>query len=156
VWFGIAVAIGNTIAAGIVAAQGYIAALLPNIWLFLGVLDLGGIYALLGASSLAEWVLRFRAAVANTIILVALWASTPDSLWAGAIGFPPVAPMPWSHWLSVITAEVLFPVLGWTRCGYRVAVLFAFARVAMAWHQMGKCGQLLRPALEGTRSLMLE
>jgi APA family basic amino acid/polyamine antiporter len=53
-WFGIAAAIGNTIAAGIVAAQGYIAALLPNIWLFLGVWILGGIYALLGASSLAE------------------------------------------------------------------------------------------------------
>jgi len=29
VWFGIAAAIGNTIAAGIVAAQGHITALLP-------------------------------------------------------------------------------------------------------------------------------
>src|SRR5262245_63558598 len=53
-WFGIAAAIGNTIAAGIVAAQGYIAALLPNVWLFLGVWVIGGLYALFGASSLAE------------------------------------------------------------------------------------------------------
>jgi hypothetical protein len=30
VWFGIAAAIGNTIAAGVVAAQGYIAKLLPG------------------------------------------------------------------------------------------------------------------------------
>ena len=54
VWFGIAAAIGNTIAAGIVRAQGYIAGFLPNVWMFLGVWLLGGIYALMGASSLAE------------------------------------------------------------------------------------------------------
>ena len=53
-WFGIAAAIGNTIAAGIVAAQGYIASFLPNVWLFLGVWMLGGLYALFGAASLAE------------------------------------------------------------------------------------------------------
>lgn len=52
--FGIAAAIGNTIAAGIVAAPGYIAERLPNAWLFLGVWVVGGIYALLGASSMAE------------------------------------------------------------------------------------------------------
>jgi APA family basic amino acid/polyamine antiporter len=54
VWFGIAAAIGNTIAAGIVRTPGDIAKLLPNPWLFLGVWILGGMYALLGASSLAE------------------------------------------------------------------------------------------------------
>jgi APA family basic amino acid/polyamine antiporter len=53
-WFGIAAAIGNTIAAGIVRTPGDIARLLPNPWLFLGVWILGGLYALLGASSLAE------------------------------------------------------------------------------------------------------
>jgi basic amino acid/polyamine antiporter, APA family len=53
-WFGIAAAIGNTIAAGIVRAQGYIAAFLPNVWLFLGVWLVGGLYAIVGASSLAE------------------------------------------------------------------------------------------------------
>ena len=53
-WFGIAAAIGNTIAAGIVRTPGDIARLLPNPWLFLVVWILGGLYALLGASSLAE------------------------------------------------------------------------------------------------------
>jgi len=42
VWFGIAAAIGNTIAAGIVRTPGDIAKLLPNPWLFLGVWILGG------------------------------------------------------------------------------------------------------------------
>ena len=53
-WFGIAAAIGNTIAAGIVRTPGEIAQWLPNAWLFLGVWLAGGLYALLGASSLAE------------------------------------------------------------------------------------------------------
>ena len=54
VWFGIAAAIGNTIAAGIVRTPGDIARLLPNVWVFFGVWICGGLYALLGASSLAE------------------------------------------------------------------------------------------------------
>jgi len=53
-WFGISAAIGNTIAAGIVRTPGNVAQWLPNPWLFLGVWILGGTYALLGASSLAE------------------------------------------------------------------------------------------------------
>src|SRR5882672_10962749 len=53
-WFGMAAAIGNAIAAGIVRTPGDIAKNLPNPWLFLGVWVVGGLYALSGASSLAE------------------------------------------------------------------------------------------------------
>jgi APA family basic amino acid/polyamine antiporter len=53
-WFGIAAAVGNTIAAGIVRAPGDIAQWLPNIYLFFGVWVVGGLYAFTGASSLAE------------------------------------------------------------------------------------------------------
>lgn len=54
VGFGLAVIIGNTIGAGIFRAPGAIAEQLPNPGLFLGVWILGGIYALLGAISVAE------------------------------------------------------------------------------------------------------
>ena len=54
VGFGLAVIIGNTIAAGIFRAPGTIAGELPNPWFFLGVWVVGGLYALLGAISLAE------------------------------------------------------------------------------------------------------
>src|SRR5207245_8221621 len=54
VWFGMAVAIGNAIAAGIVRTPGEIASILPNAWLFIGVWIAGGLYALFGASSMAE------------------------------------------------------------------------------------------------------
>jgi len=49
-----AAAIGNTIAAGIVYTPGDVAKQLPNLWLFLGIWVLGGLYALSGASSMAE------------------------------------------------------------------------------------------------------
>jgi APA family basic amino acid/polyamine antiporter len=54
VGFGLAVIIGNTIGAGIFRAPGSIASQLPHPALFLGVWILGGLYALLGAFSLAE------------------------------------------------------------------------------------------------------
>lgn len=54
VGFGLAVIIGNTIGAGIFRAPGTIADQLPNPCFFLGLWVLGGLYALLGAISLAE------------------------------------------------------------------------------------------------------
>jgi basic amino acid/polyamine antiporter, APA family len=54
VWFGVSAAIGNSIAAGIVRTPGDIAQVLPSAWLFMGVWIVGGLYALFGASSLAE------------------------------------------------------------------------------------------------------
>jgi APA family basic amino acid/polyamine antiporter len=54
VGFGLAVIIGNTIGAGILRTPGDVAAQLPNPWLFIGVWVIGGLYALLGAISVAE------------------------------------------------------------------------------------------------------
>src|SRR5262249_34051896 len=54
VWFGIAAAVGNTIAAGVVRAPGDIAQQLPQVLPFFAVWIIGGLYALFGASSLAE------------------------------------------------------------------------------------------------------
>jgi APA family basic amino acid/polyamine antiporter len=52
--FGVAVIVGNTIGVGILRTPGNIAALLPTTPLFLGVWIAGGIYAFLGAISVAE------------------------------------------------------------------------------------------------------
>jgi len=54
VGFGIAVAIGNTIGAGIVRAPGEIASLLPSTWLYFAAWAAGGIYMSLGALQFAE------------------------------------------------------------------------------------------------------
>jgi amino acid transporter len=52
--FGLAVIIGNTIAAGILRTPGDIATHLSTFWPFISVWIAGGIYALLGANALAE------------------------------------------------------------------------------------------------------
>ncbi|HET9466184.1 MAG TPA: APC family permease [Gemmatimonadales bacterium] len=52
--FGIAVLIGNTILIGILRTPGEVASQLPSPALFIGVWVVGGLYALLGATSLAE------------------------------------------------------------------------------------------------------
>jgi basic amino acid/polyamine antiporter, APA family len=52
--FGIAVAIGNTIGAGIVRAPGEIAGFLPSTWLYFAAWAAGGIYMSLGALQFAE------------------------------------------------------------------------------------------------------
>jgi len=49
VGFGVAVAIGNTIGAGIVRTPGEIANLLPSTWLYFAAWAVGGIYMSLGA-----------------------------------------------------------------------------------------------------------
>ena len=54
VGFGIAVAVGNTISAGIVRTPGDIAARLPNHWLFFAVWFGGAFYALISAFQVAE------------------------------------------------------------------------------------------------------
>jgi APA family basic amino acid/polyamine antiporter len=54
VGFGIAVALGSAVGAGILRAPADVAARLPTPALFLGVWMLGGAYALLGANALAE------------------------------------------------------------------------------------------------------
>jgi APA family basic amino acid/polyamine antiporter len=54
VTFGLAVGIGNTIAAGILRTPGDVASMLPTPWLFLSVWIAGALYALLGVNALAE------------------------------------------------------------------------------------------------------
>jgi basic amino acid/polyamine antiporter, APA family len=54
VTFGLAVAIGNTIGAGILRTPGDVASQLQTPWLFLGVWVVGALYALLGVNALAE------------------------------------------------------------------------------------------------------
>lgn len=54
VTFGIAVAVGNSIAAGILRAPGEVAGYLPYASLFIGVWVAGGIYALISSMQLAE------------------------------------------------------------------------------------------------------
>ena len=155
VWFGIAAAIGNTIAAGVVRAQGYIAGFLPNVWMFLGVWVVGGIYALVGASSLAE-----------------LGAAIPRSggqynYSRRALGEYAGFIVGWSDWLStcgtnaavaLVIGEylgVLIPALAGYDKTIAVSVLLGFALLQWRGVKWGSGAQLITSALKSGAFVIL-
>ncbi|GAC1681031.1 MAG: amino acid permease [Candidatus Acidiferrum sp.] len=155
IWFGIAAAVGNTIAAGIVRAQGDIALRLPNVWLFLGVWVVGGMYALFGASSLAE-----------------LGAAIPRSggqynFSRRALGDYAGFIVGWSDWLStagtnaavaIVIAEysgVLFAPLEGKEKLVAVSVLLGFAILQWRGIKWGSGAQLITAALKTAAFLIL-
>lgn len=145
--FGIAVIIGNTIGAGIFQAPGEIAMRLPHPALFLGIWIAGGLYALLGAISLAE-----------------LGAMIPKSggqyvFVRYALGDYPGFIVGWSDWISTCgsTAAVslligefagaLFPQLNGHAAAVATTVAVVFA--ALQWR-----GIVWGSATQNTTSLL--
>jgi len=154
VWFGIAVAIGNAIAAGIVRTPGEIAESLPNAWLFIGVWVAGGLYALFGASSMAE-----------------LGAAIPRSggqynFSRRALGDYAGFIVGWSDWLSTCgTAAVaivigeysghLFPVLTGHVKLIATAIVLSFGILQWRGVRWGSGAQLLTAAMKTAALLIL-
>lgn len=154
-WFGIAVAVGNAIAAGIARTPGDIAKMLPNAWLFIGVWVVGGLYALFGASSLAE-----------------LAASIPRSggqynFSRRAIGEYAGFIVGWSDWLStcgtaaavsIVIAEYsrdLFPVLSGHEIQIAVALIIAFLVLQWRGIRWGSGTQLVSSAIKTAAFVIL-
>ena len=153
IWFGIAVAVGNAIAAGIVRTPGEIAKGLPNPWLFLGVWVVGGLYALFGASSMAE-----------------LGAAIPRSggqynFSRRALGDYAGFIVGWSDWLStcgtaavaIVIAEYsghLFPVLAGHVKLISAALILGFGILQWRGVRWGSGAQLVTAAMK-TAALMI-
>jgi APA family basic amino acid/polyamine antiporter len=156
-WFGMAAAIGNTISAGIVRTPGDVAKLLPNAWMFLGVWVLGGLYALSGASSMAE-----------------LGAAIPRSggqynFSRRALGDYAGFIVGWSDWLStcgtaaavaIVIAEYsghLFPILAGTRNIEIISVVIIFGFGVLQWRgiKWGSGAQLSTAAMKTGAFLVL-
>jgi APA family basic amino acid/polyamine antiporter len=155
VGFGLAVAIGNTIGAGILRTPGEVAAQLPVAWMFIGVWVLGGLYALVGALSIAE-----------------LGTSVPRS--GGQYVFARRALGPyagfvvgWSDWLStcgttaavsIVVGEyagVLFPALAGRTVAIASAVAVFFALVQWRGIRWGSRVQNLTSLLKALAFLLL-
>jgi APA family basic amino acid/polyamine antiporter len=127
VGFGLAVIIGNTIGAGIFRTPGAIAQQLPNLWLFIGVWILGGLYALLGAVALAELGTMIPRSGGQYV-----FARYALGEYAGFI-------VGWSDWISTCGscaavslvigefAGALFPALGGKAVSIAAAVAIVFA-----------------------------
>jgi APA family basic amino acid/polyamine antiporter len=97
--FGLAVIIGNTIGGGILRTPGEIAARLPHPALFLGMWVAGGLYALLGAVSLAELgAMLPRSGGQYVYVRRALGA------WPGFI-------VGWSDWISTCGSSAAMAII---------------------------------------------
>ncbi|HYN85841.1 MAG TPA: APC family permease [Pyrinomonadaceae bacterium] len=101
VGFGLAVIVGNTIGAGILRTPGEVAARLPDVWLYLGVWVAGGLYALLGAISIAELATMMPRSGGQYV-----FARRALGPYAGFV-------VGWSDWLSTTgTAAAVSVVIG--------------------------------------------
>jgi APA family basic amino acid/polyamine antiporter len=171
--FGLAVIIGNTIVVGILRTPGEVAAQLPDTSLFLAVWLAGGLYALLGALSLAEpgamvagsggqyvFVRRGLGAYPGFVVGWSDWISTAASLSAGAIVFAeylePLVPVTVGHGVAVASGMVLlYGLLHWR--GIRIGDLsqqILSALKALSFAALIMAGLLLAvPAMEPARSL---
>ena len=139
--FGLAVIIGNTIGSGILRTPGEVAAQLPSVAWFLAIWVAGGLYALLGAVSLAE-----------------LGAMIPRSggqyvFVRRALGPYPGFIVGWSDWLStcgsvaavaIVIGEYagpLIPALAGHEAFTALAVIAAFGLIQWSGIRMGDATQ---------------
>ena len=132
VGFGLAVIIGNTIGAGILSTPGKVAEQLPTPWLFIAVWLVGGVYALLGAVSIAELGTMLPRSGGQYV-----FARHALGDYAGFI-------VGWSDWIStcgstsfisLIIAQyagVLFPSLSGRVVPVALAIVIAFG--VIQWH----------------------
>ncbi|HKP84776.1 MAG TPA: APC family permease [Blastocatellia bacterium] len=127
VGFGLAVIIGNTIGAGILRTPGEVANQLPVAWMFIGIWMAGGIYALLGALSIAELGTMIPRSGGQYV-----FAHHALGDYAGFV-------VGWSDWIStcgtsaavsVVIGEylgVLVPALAGKTVAIALAIVMAFA-----------------------------
>jgi APA family basic amino acid/polyamine antiporter len=153
--FGLAVTIGNTIGAGILRTPGEVAAGLPNAWLFLGVWVLGGLYAMLGALSLAELATMIPRSGGQYV-----FAHRALGPYAGFI-------VGWSDWLStcgstatvsIVIGEysgVLFPNLAGRTTTVALFVAIGFALLQWRGVRWGSNAQNLTSLLKALAFMAL-
>jgi len=147
--FGLAVIIGNTIGAGIFRSPGEIAEHLPNIWLFLAIWIVAGLYALLGAITMAE--LGAMLPKSGGMYVFARYALGE---YAGFI-------VGWTDWLSTCGSAAaisivigsfttaLFPTLGGTRGVLIIASVVTVFFALLQWR-----GIILGSTAQNVTSLM--
>lgn len=148
--FGIAVLIGSTIIIGILRTPGEVAARLPSPALFIGVWIIGGLYALLGAISLAEPGAMVARSGGQYVFV------------SRGLGRYPGFVVGWSDWLSLCATvalgamvfteylEPLLPPLAGRRAPAGVVLVLLFG--LLLWHGI-RSGDLSQQILSATKAL---
>ena len=146
--FGISVTVGNSIGSGILRTPGVVAEKLPTPFLFLGVWVLGGLYAALGANSLAELAAMMPESGGYTVYLRR--AMGP---YAGFV-------IGWSDWLStcsslalaaLVIGEYLTILLGLAKgltSTFASVVIVVFALIQLRGVKTGSLAQNITAAIK--------
>ncbi|MGH7578757.1 MAG: APC family permease [Gemmatimonadales bacterium] len=146
--FGIAVIIGNTILVGILRTPGEVAGQLPSPVLFLGVWVIGGLYALLGAVSMAEPGAMVAESGGQYVFV------------RRGLGEYPGFVVGWNDWLSTCAVislgamvfteylEVLLPAMEGRRVPAGVALVLGFALLLWRGIRIGDLSQQILSALK--------
>ena len=153
--FGVAVTVGNTIGAGILRTPGQIAEYLPATVLIMGIWIVGGLYALLGAVSLAELGAAIPKSGGQTVFV------------RRALGPYPGFVVGWSDWISTCASTafvslvvgeylvVLMPSLTGRANIIALACGLGFALVHMRGVRLAGNTQLITSALKALAFLAL-
>ena len=170
VLFGATIIVGNTIGAGILRTPGDVAAALPSPAWFLGVWIAGGLYALMGAMTMAElaaalprsggqyvFARRAMGEYAGFVIGCTDWLSSAASIAAGAIALGELTGLLWPSLSGETTGIAMavtlaFTLLHWVgvRSGDIVTQVWGFIKIATLLAVAAAC--LLSPAAESTRA----
>jgi APA family basic amino acid/polyamine antiporter len=146
--FGVAVLIGNTIVVGILRTPGDVAARLPSPTLFLGVWVLGGLYALLGAISLAEPAAMMAKSGGQYVFV------------RRGLGAYPGFVVGWSDWISTCASmslaamvftqylEPLVPAMAGRRAPAGVVLILLFGLLLWRGIRVGDLSQQILSALK--------
>jgi APA family basic amino acid/polyamine antiporter len=146
--FGVAVLVGNTIIVGILRTPGDVAARLPHPALFVGIWILGGIYALLGALSLAEPGAMVARSGGQYVLV------------RRGLGEYPGFVVGWSDWISTCGAislgamvfaeylEPLVPAMAGRRVVIGVALVLLFGVLLWRGIRIGDLSQQILSALK--------
>jgi len=148
VTFGVAVILGNTILVGILRTPGDVATRLPSVALFLGVWIVGGLYALLGAMSLAEPGAMVAESGGQYVFV------------RRGLGEYPGFVVGWNDWLSTCATvslgamvfaeylEPMVPVLAGRRVAVGVVLVLLFGLMLWRGIRVGDLAQQLLSALK--------
>lgn len=146
--FGIAVIVGNTILVGILRTPGDVAERLPSAPLFLGVWLVGGLYALLGAMSLAEPAAMVARSGGQYVFV------------RRALGAYPGFVVGWTDWISICASvslgamvfteylQALVPALTGRGAGVGVGLVVLFGLLLWRGIRVGDFSQQVLSALK--------
>lgn len=169
VLFGATIIVGNTISSGILRTPGDVAAALPSPAWFLGVWIAGGLYALMGAMTMAElaaalpksggqyvFARRAMGEYAGFVIGWTDWISSSASIAAGAIAVGELSGALWPSMSGATTSIAIAVTIGFTalhwvgvRSGDVVTQAWGFVKVATLLAVAAAC--LFAPSVASAR-----